>query len=73
METKEIKEMNKEERLARAIMLANTYKQLMIYDIVNGNKFGEEMWKEYFLNAIRIAQNIAKMRGDTLDIIRALQ
>ena len=63
MKTKEIKEMNADERFARAVMLMNSYKNLMVFDIATGNKFGEEMWKKDFVIAVKIVKNMRTMRG----------
>lgn len=58
-----IQDMNKNERLAHAVMLMNSYKRLMTYDIADGNKFGEEYWKRLFKMAFHIVKNMYAMRG----------
>lgn len=66
METKDIKQMTKEERLNHLIMLVKSYESLLIYDIYSENKFGEEMWKKEFRIACSILENMLKMRGMNL-------
>lgn len=63
MKNKDIKEMNKKERYTYLLMLLNSYKRLMIMDIAEENKYGEQVWRRQFINALRIAKNIQLMRG----------
>lgn len=62
MKNTDIKEMNKEQRLSHLIMLTNSYKQLMIYDIASGNKIGEESWKKEFRIAVNILKGVITMK-----------
>ena len=62
MKNTEIKEMNKDQRLNHLIMLTNSYKQLMIDDIVFGDKFSEEIRRKEFLVAVNILKGVITMR-----------
>lgn len=63
MKNKDIKEMNKEERFTHLMMLVNTYKRFVIYDIYKDYKYAFEIDKKNFVTAVRIAENILKMQG----------
>lgn len=66
MEKTNIKEMTKEQRFTHLVMLVNTYKNLMVYDIASGNEVGERMWKKDFQSSIKILQGFLKMRGSEI-------
>lgn len=68
MKKTDIKEMTKEQRLAHLVMLTNTYKSLMVYDIATENEFGAEMWKKSFVDTCRILRSFIIMRGLGVDI-----
>ena len=63
MKNENIFEMNKEKRKTYLLMLINTYKHLYLYDVLDENKFGEQIWKKLYKNAVRIYINIMKMEG----------
>ena len=69
METKDIKQMTKEERFNHIIMLVKSYESLMIYDIYTDNKFDEEVWKKNFKVACNILKNMLTMRGKDLSLL----
>lgn len=68
MKTKEIKEMNKTERLNLAIMIMNSYKRLMVDEIASQalgkqkHNYAEMAWRKDFMNSVRIVENMMKMR-----------
>ena len=68
-----IQDMNKEERMARAIMLMNSYKNLMVYDIAFNNNYGEYVWKKEFQAAVKIVENMLKMRGKDISVSALLR
>ena len=63
MEHKDIKDMNKEERLTYAMMLMRAYRRLMLYDIAAKNEYGEKVWKKNFVDMYHILVNMMEMRG----------
>ena len=73
MEHMMIQDMNKEERMARAIMLMNSYKNLMVYDIAFNNNYGEYVWKKEFQAAVKIVENMLKMRGKDISVSALLR
>lgn len=63
MKNKTVKEMNKQERISHLMMLITTYRHLYLYDVIDGNKFGEQIWKKSYINAVRVYINIREMEG----------
>ena len=63
MEHKDIKDMNKDERLTYAMMLMRAYRRLMLYDIAAKNEYGEKVWKKNFVDMYHILVNMMEMRG----------
>lgn len=63
METKEIKEMKKEERISLLVMKIKGYLQCINSDLIRGKVTSAEIWYEDLYQACRILQNICMMDG----------
>ena len=63
METKEIKEMKKEERISLLVMKINVYLRCINYDLIRGEEASAEIWYKDLYQACRILRNICKMDG----------
>ncbi len=63
MKNKNISEMTKEERKTHLLMLINSYRHMLLYDIITDNPYGEIIWKKAYMDATRIYINMMTMEG----------